>query len=307
MSEQNIIEVVVVPEVPKVVPNEEIYVYIPEAANDTKGIASFDSRSINVVAGRASVKDTYVNGLIDVKIQKLAKALEITENKDEYTFILKALDDSVLSSYTLKVSLDSPIVGARYDEYKQVIIFTLQNGDEISVPVDDITSDLATTSQLEAAITSEATERNSADVQLQQSIDNEIATRMSENNALSGRISEEVSNRSNADLELQNQINNKAPKKERYFFENVKGKKFELNRRNMLITCTLAAPITLKWSSKTVTISNPINIFIAGQNYDCTYVAFSSGGTVESEVVTNTDGFMEIVTNAEYGKIEIFE
>ena len=69
MSEQNVIEVIVVPEVPKVVPDEEIYVYVPIATNDTKGIASFDEKSINVVAGVASVNDSYVNELIDIKLK----------------------------------------------------------------------------------------------------------------------------------------------------------------------------------------------------------------------------------------------
>ena len=71
MSEQNVIEVIVVPEVPKVVSDEEIYVYVPVATNATKGIASFDANSINVVAGVASVNDKYVNDLIDVKVQPL--------------------------------------------------------------------------------------------------------------------------------------------------------------------------------------------------------------------------------------------
>lgn len=69
MSEQNVIEVIVVPEVPKVVSDEEIYVYVPIATNDTKGIASFDKNSINIVAGVASVNDNYVNELIDIKVQ----------------------------------------------------------------------------------------------------------------------------------------------------------------------------------------------------------------------------------------------
>lgn len=71
MNEQNVVEVIVVPEVPKVIADEEIYVYVPIATNGTKGIASFDANSINVVAGVASVKDSYVNSLIDVKVQAL--------------------------------------------------------------------------------------------------------------------------------------------------------------------------------------------------------------------------------------------
>lgn len=66
--EQNVIETLVVPEVPKVIPNQEIYVYVPVATDNKKGIASFDNVSFNISAGHISVKETYVNSLIDVKI-----------------------------------------------------------------------------------------------------------------------------------------------------------------------------------------------------------------------------------------------
>ena len=79
MNEQNVIEVVVVPEVPKVVSNEEIYVYVPVATNDTKGIASFDDESINVLNGVVSVKDDYVNKLIDEKLDELPVATNETK------------------------------------------------------------------------------------------------------------------------------------------------------------------------------------------------------------------------------------
>lgn len=91
MSEQNVIEVIVVPEVPKVVSDEEIYVYVPIATNDTKGIASFDENSINVVAGVASVNDNYVNELIDIKVQaindkKLDKKLDKLTTVGRYVY-----------------------------------------------------------------------------------------------------------------------------------------------------------------------------------------------------------------------------
>lgn len=64
MSEQNVTESVIVPEVPKVIPNEEIYVYVPVATKSAKGIASFDDKSMNVVDGVVSVKDSYIKGLV---------------------------------------------------------------------------------------------------------------------------------------------------------------------------------------------------------------------------------------------------
>lgn len=70
MSERNDIEVIVVPEVPKVLSDEEIYVYIPTATNDKKGIASYDDTHFNVVNGEVSVKEEYFTGLRDATIEE---------------------------------------------------------------------------------------------------------------------------------------------------------------------------------------------------------------------------------------------
>lgn len=70
MSERNDIEVIVVPEVPKVLSDEEIYVYIPTATNDKKGIASYDDTHFNVVNGEVSVKEEYFKGLRDANIEE---------------------------------------------------------------------------------------------------------------------------------------------------------------------------------------------------------------------------------------------
>ena len=46
--EQNIVEDLVIPEVPKVIPNQEMYVYVPVATYESKGIANFDSVSLTI-------------------------------------------------------------------------------------------------------------------------------------------------------------------------------------------------------------------------------------------------------------------
>ena len=65
MSEQNVIEVIVIPEVPKVIPDEEIYVYVPAATNTYKGIASFDDEFFNVVEGVVSLSNDFVSSKQD--------------------------------------------------------------------------------------------------------------------------------------------------------------------------------------------------------------------------------------------------
>jgi hypothetical protein len=65
MSEQNVVEVIVIPEVPKVIPNEEIYVYVPVATNTSKGIASFDDEFFNLVEGVVSLSNDFVSSKQD--------------------------------------------------------------------------------------------------------------------------------------------------------------------------------------------------------------------------------------------------
>ena len=66
--EQNIVEDLVIPEVPKVIPNQEMYVYVPAATYENKGIANFDSNTLTVSNGKVSVKISFVDGKIDSKI-----------------------------------------------------------------------------------------------------------------------------------------------------------------------------------------------------------------------------------------------
>lgn len=62
--ERNITQVMVIPEVPNVIPNQELYVYVPQATNSEKGIATFDETSLSVESGKVSVKEDFVKNLI---------------------------------------------------------------------------------------------------------------------------------------------------------------------------------------------------------------------------------------------------
>lgn len=150
-------------------------------------------------------KFTRLNELVSAMVGKLghdlANELEITadEVNYKYTFVLRAVDKSVLSSYTLDLPLESVVVEGRYNTDTQSIELVLKNGQTISIPIGDVINGLATTSQLNSAIASEASARNSADEQLRQSIRNEIAARQSADDDLSGRITAEAATRAAAD------------------------------------------------------------------------------------------------------------
>ena len=57
--EQNIFELKVVPNAPKVNRNEQVAMYVPIASNDTPGVASFDQRYFNVdpLTGNVKIKN----------------------------------------------------------------------------------------------------------------------------------------------------------------------------------------------------------------------------------------------------------
>ena len=61
---KNVIEDVVVPESPKVLPNEQLQVYVPTASNTQKGIAKFNDGPFEVVDGEVKIKEEYLNDVI---------------------------------------------------------------------------------------------------------------------------------------------------------------------------------------------------------------------------------------------------
>ena len=61
MAENNVIYTVVTPDVPKAIPGEQLYVYVPRASFTNSGIAAFDSTQFTIDAnGIVSIKDDYL-------------------------------------------------------------------------------------------------------------------------------------------------------------------------------------------------------------------------------------------------------
>lgn len=61
MAENNVIYTVVTPDVPKAIPGEQLYVYVPRASFTNPGIAAFDSTQFTIDAnGIVSIKNEYI-------------------------------------------------------------------------------------------------------------------------------------------------------------------------------------------------------------------------------------------------------
>ena len=97
----NNMQQVVVPQKPKVIANERIFVYMPDASKDSKGIATYDERDFNVSNGKVSLKwpiKTLIEDLADpVNRPSLTKVLP-----DEFiktNTIVKLINPYTLDEY----------------------------------------------------------------------------------------------------------------------------------------------------------------------------------------------------------------
>ena len=79
-----------------------------------------------------------VNG-IAVEVDGLGATVELSVDKDYVlTIVMKNLDGDILSQSSVDLPIESLVVSAKYDNTEKSLIFTLQNGETLSVPLDDI-------------------------------------------------------------------------------------------------------------------------------------------------------------------------
>lgn len=69
--EKEIREKLIIPETPKVIPNEQLMVYIPIATIDNPGIASYDSTYFEIVDGKVMLKTAAIHGSSSVILGKM--------------------------------------------------------------------------------------------------------------------------------------------------------------------------------------------------------------------------------------------
>lgn len=82
--EYNLTETAIIPEVPKVIPNEQLYVYVPVAAKDVAGIVLFDENDFDIVNGKVFLKNTYLT------IDSIEAGGNITLTKENGKIIISA-------------------------------------------------------------------------------------------------------------------------------------------------------------------------------------------------------------------------
>lgn len=83
-----------------------------------------------------------------------ASSLDVSLNNATFvlTMTLKDIDGNTLSTQTVDFPIESMVVGISYNEATKTLIFQLQSGSTIEVPIDDIVDGLATQTALDNVI-----------------------------------------------------------------------------------------------------------------------------------------------------------
>lgn len=208
MAENNVIYTVVTPDVPKAIPGEQLYVYVPQASFTNPGIAKFNKEEFTISAdglvslvgkfireeelnkdqftvseiGAVSIKDEYIReqALADIS-DALAKKLDkVTEKTDYDEAYVK--DASGTTQKTVPIALlNKPNTIAKRDGGGSLLVSDAISDYE-AVPLHQVTElideeaskrDSADTA-LDAKITAEASAREQADSTLQDNIDKKL-------------------------------------------------------------------------------------------------------------------------------------
>lgn len=225
MAENNVIYTVVTPDVPKAIPGEQLYVYVPQASFTNSGIAKFNKEEFTISAdglvslvskfireeelnkeqftvsetGAVSIRDEYIReqaltDISDALAKKLDKVSKETEFDEAYV-----KDASGTFQTTLPISQ-----GAQANT-----IVRRKSTGAINVGNAQANYEAAALGQVKDLVSSEASKRDSADKALDAKITAEASVREAADNNLDLAISSEASAREQADSTLQDNIDKK--------------------------------------------------------------------------------------------------
>lgn len=87
MSEQNIVNVMVIPDVPKVLPGEQLYVYVPKASFTSPGIIAYNDTQFEIDGNFLFIREDYVSPGVQQKIDELKQytddELQLKQDKED--------------------------------------------------------------------------------------------------------------------------------------------------------------------------------------------------------------------------------
>lgn len=117
----------------------------------------FNGSPAQVKAEQALINQTLSEGIAannNLIKNNVVGMVEITTDSDTYviTLTIKNLNGQVIATSSVDIPAEMAFVSGRYDAEDRDLIFTLQNGNEVAVPVDDIFVGLATQDWVNTAI-----------------------------------------------------------------------------------------------------------------------------------------------------------
>lgn len=208
MAENNVIYTVVTPDVPKAIPGEQLYVYVPQASFTNSGIAKFNKEEFTISAdglvslvskfireeelnkeqftvsetGAVSIRDEYIReqaltDISDALAKKLDKVSKETEFDEAYV-----KDASGTFQTTLPISQ-----GAQANT-----IVRRKSTGAINVGNAQANYEAAALGQVKDLVSSEASKRDSADKALDAKITAEASAREAADNALQSSINDKL-------------------------------------------------------------------------------------------------------------------
>lgn len=87
MSEQNIVNVMVIPDIPKVLPGEQLYVYVPKASFTSPGIIAYNNTQFRIDGNFLFIREDYVSPGVQQKIDELKQytddKLQLKQDKED--------------------------------------------------------------------------------------------------------------------------------------------------------------------------------------------------------------------------------
>lgn len=138
---ENIVEQIITPVMPKVLPSEQINVYVPTAGSNTPGLAKFYNEHFTIVDGTVKIRPDYVKKVLAENFQPKYDELLNTDNKNivgAINEILRTTEQSIDNINTnVEDALDKTIKYIRYyaDDAKLVPskVETVPSADETFV------------------------------------------------------------------------------------------------------------------------------------------------------------------------------
>lgn len=162
----NIVEDIVIPESPRVINGQQVYIYVPVASTSSKGISSYYELHFVVdEEGQVQLNTKYLEDFCDTLISRETYALSsriyelerlnntfgvkhsISLDSSTYVLTLISTDPrgNVISTSTVDLPIEKLVSNVLYNEDTKELTITFQNGENVIINMEVLVSDLVKT------------------------------------------------------------------------------------------------------------------------------------------------------------------